>query len=150
MKFREFLLNEDHVYLGQKVGDVLTALHELEEDSEGMGTRHLMSSAENIVNLIRRILHTNWAKTEMKYLPTLQKCGVAIMNAIDQKDDLRSILSGVRGEMEKLSGDLGVPQNSLASPTSATPTVDDSMSPPEGKAPDSSNKDNAQIPVGSS
>jgi hypothetical protein len=133
MKFRDFLLNEDHAYLGQRVGDVLSAIHQLEEDADGMGTRHLVSSAENIVRQLRRILHTSWARSEIQYLPPLQKSGVAIMKAIEEKQDLRQILTGVKSELEKLSARLGAPQNHLASPEPTPEPVDAAVAPPEGK-----------------
>jgi hypothetical protein len=128
MQFRNFLLNEDHAYLGQRVGDILNALHDLTENGQHMGTRLLMLQAEGIVQQIRRILHTHWEKSEMKYLPILQKVGVAIMKSIDgknrEKTDLLEILQGAQSEIEKMSSDLGTPLNNLASPAT-TPAQDE-------------------------
>ena len=133
MKFRTFLENTDHAYLGQKIGDVLTSLHELEEDMGGMGMRHLEKNAEQVVQQIRRILHSNWPKEEMKYLYSLQKSGVAIMKAIEEKDDLKSVLSGVKTELEGISTKLGVPQNSLATQNVEPSPVPQGVSKPEDK-----------------
>ena len=113
--FKTFLLNEQSAYLGQKIGDILTAAQELRDDSNNMGTRDLVRFSERIVNQIRRILHSNWAKEERKHLEVLQKVGVAIMNSIEKKDDLPQTIAGAASELEKLVSDLGTPINKLAS-----------------------------------
>ena len=112
--FKTFLLNEQSAYLGQKVGDILTAIQELKDDSKNMGTRDLMRYSERIVNQIRRILHSNWPKEEQKNLQVLQKIGVAIMNSIEKKDNLPQIIAGATSELEKLAGNIGMPVNKLA------------------------------------
>lgn len=127
MAFRSFLLNENKLYLGQKIGDILNALHDLVENMQGMGTRHLVANAEQIVNRIRRILHSNWGKEEIKYLASLQKAGAAIMRAIEEKDDLTGILPGVAQELQNTMNQLGTPQNDLGSmqptPTGPPPSL---------------------------
>ena len=114
MRFKHFLLNESQAYLGQKVGDILTAAQELRDDSNNMGTRDLTRFAERIVNQIRRILHSNWPREEKKHLLTLQKVGVALMKAIEDKDDLPGTISGSATTLEKLVAKLGVPIHKLA------------------------------------
>lgn len=123
MRFKEFLLNENRAYLAQKAGDILTALQELRDDAPNMGTRDLTQYSMRIVNLIRRILHSNWPKEEQPTLLGLQKAAVAIMKSIDEKDDLPGTITAVVGLMEKLVGDLGVPINSLT-PTETPPSQD--------------------------
>jgi len=113
--FKEFLLNEQTAYLGLKVGDILTAAQELRDDAKNMGNRDLTRFSQRIVNQIRRILHSNWPREETKHLKILQKAGVALMKAIDEKDDLGSMISGVVSVLEKLVAALGVPINKLAS-----------------------------------
>jgi hypothetical protein len=116
IKFKDFLLNEGRAYLGEKVGDILTAVHDLDDGSK-LGARQMVKFYEKLVVLIRRILHTSWPETERKHLKTLQKIGVSIMNSIEQKDDLRELLPSIRQELEDLSGKLGMPVNSLGSET---------------------------------
>jgi hypothetical protein len=116
MRFKDFLLNEGRAYFGEKVGDILTAVHDLDDGSK-LGARQMVKFYEKLVVLIRRILHTSWPETERKHLKTLQKIGVAIMNSIEQKDDLRELLPSIRQELEDLSGKLGMPINSLGSET---------------------------------
>lgn len=115
MRFKQFILNENKAYLGQKVGDILTATQELRDDARNMGSRDLTRFSERIVNQIRRILHSNWPREEAKHLKVLQKVGVALMKAIDEKEDLPSTISGVAGALEKLVAKFGTPINSLAS-----------------------------------
>lgn len=114
MRFKDFLLNENRVYLAQKVGDILAALQELRDDAPNMGTRDLTQYSMRIVNLIRRILHSSWPKDEQPNLLSLQKAGVALMKAIDEKSDLPGTISSVSGLLEKLVSDLGSPINKLA------------------------------------
>lgn len=126
--FKYFLLNEDKVYLGQKIGDILNALQELVENGKAIGARQLVKNSEAIVNQIRRILHSEWQKEDEKYLKSLQKIGVSIMRAIDEKDDLNSILAGASSALEKVQGDLGTPINSLSTPEGKEePVPDESM-----------------------
>lgn len=133
MEFRGFLLNESKLYLGQKIGDVLNALQELIENMQGMGTRHLMTNAEQIANQIRRILHSNWGKEEVKYLPSLQKAGAAIMRAIEEKDDLTGILPSVTQELQQTMNKLGTPMNDLGSMESTPTGSPPSLQKPEGE-----------------
>ena len=113
MSFKQFLLNENETYLGQQIGDVLSALHDLEQNKAGMGNREVTSTAEGIVNRIRRILHTNWGKDYEKHLKTLQKVGVSVMQAIDEKGELEDTLASSASEIEDMLGKMGVPQNNL-------------------------------------
>lgn len=136
--FRDFLLNEQHAYLSEKVGDILSALHDLEDNGQAMGSRQLMQSSEAIVRQIRRILHSQWPRSEQHYLPILQKVGVAIMRSIDGKADkgeLKEILTSSKGEIEQLTAKMGMPQNALASPDSAPETAKPALQPSQGKAP---------------
>jgi hypothetical protein len=123
-EFESFVLCEHRAYLGQKVGDVLTATQELRDDGPNMGTRDLTKFSEKIANQIRRILHSQWPKEEQKHLKVLQKAAVAIMKAIDEKDDLQNVISSTASELEKLTGDLGVPVNKFASSDTAPPDND--------------------------
>lgn len=114
--FRMFLLTEEREYLGTKIGDILTALQELNKDAPNMGKRHLMRLMKNIVRQIRRILHSSWTFEEQQYLKVLQKCGVAMMKSLDTNEDLVSVVSSVVSEIEKLSEKMEEPINNLASP----------------------------------
>lgn len=116
LEFRINLLTEDKSYLGRRIGDILNGLHELEQNSSNIGTRELTNNAEGIVNQIRRILHTNWPRDDRKHLESLQKIGVSIMRAIEEKGDLPSTISDSGSELEKVLGDLGVKVNNLGSP----------------------------------
>lgn len=113
MKFKEFLLNESTAYFGERIGDILNALNDLEENGRSTGVRYQVRSSEQIVNQIRQILHSNWSDKEKKYLEKLQMVGVAICRAIDEKDDLSDVLSASRHELEQISAKLGTPVNSL-------------------------------------
>lgn len=146
MEFKKFLLTEQRDYLSQKVGDVLTAVHELIQGGKQVGARQLVRHSEGIVNQIRKILHSSWPRTEYKFLRKLQKCGVGLAKCIDEKGDLTDTLNSVRHELEQLSQKLGEPINTLGSPKKkdkpkppteesgddqAQPTGQSSQGPPE-------------------
>lgn len=119
IRFKQFILNESQAYLGQKVGDILTAVQELNDDAPNMGARDLVRFSERIVNQIRRVLHSQWPREDKKHLAVLQKVGVALMKAIEEKDDLTGVISGSSSLLEKLVGDLGVPIHKLANTDAA-------------------------------
>lgn len=104
MKFKDYLLEENKDFLDQRISDVLSALQSLNDSSENMGARHLVSNSEKIVNQIRRIIHTHWPEKEEPKLKVLQSCGVAIMRAIEEKDDLDDILRSCQANIEEISG----------------------------------------------
>ncbi|RTK95648.1 MAG: hypothetical protein EKK64_06215 [Neisseriaceae bacterium] len=115
MEFKQFILNENKSYLAQKIGDILTASQELRDDVKNMGSRDVIRFSERIINQIRRILHSNWTKEELKTLKVLQKVGVSLSKGIEEKDNLPEVISGITALLEKLSSDLGQPVNRLAS-----------------------------------
>lgn len=115
-QFKSFLLLEEKVYLGQRIGDVLTALQELTDHAPNMGKRHLIRIIVNIVKQIRRILHGSWTYEEEKYLKELQKIGVALMKGLDDNEDLIQVVSSCTNTCEKLSDKLDTPINNLATP----------------------------------
>ena len=139
MEFKQFILNENKVYLGEKIGDILSALHNLKEVSPNLGNKQISNMAEKIVNQIRRILHSDWPG-DKKSLLSLQKIGTAIMKSIEEKQDLPETIEGATQEMEKLSSDLGVPVNVAATPTevpqdpAAPPPQEPAAAPPQEPA----------------
>lgn len=152
MRFRDYLLNEDASFLNEKIGDLTNAMQNLLDNSEGMGKRQVVTASEKIVNQIRTILHTHWAKKDTQYLASLQKVGVAIMNAIEEKDDLNDIMTASVEELQKLSDNIGAPINTLASPKES-PTENESLPPSEGesspksKSPEQQPPEGAQMPL---
>jgi hypothetical protein len=115
-RFKYFLINESKSYLGHRVNDILTALQDIQDDMENLGTRHLSRLAENVVNEIRKILHGQWEVRHHQNLEQLQKVAVAIMKTIEDKGDLREILPASVASMQKIAGGLGVKTNELDAP----------------------------------
>lgn len=114
MRFKEFILTEAEDYFVQRISNVLDALQELNDAAGDMGARHLVSNSQTIVNQMRRIIHTHWPQSEKPGLETLQKCAVAIMKAIDEKDDLQGVLKASQAHLEALAGRQEKPSNRLA------------------------------------
>ena len=116
-RFKSFLINEEQSFLGHKLGGVLTSIHDLEDDMGGMGTRHISKVVEDIVDQIRKILHSQWSTKQQANLKELQKIAVALMKAVEEKDNLKEIIPQISQLLGKISGKLGVKTNSLeASP----------------------------------
>jgi outer membrane biosynthesis protein TonB len=113
LNFRYFLLNEGTVYLGQMLGDILNAMQELAEEAPQMGSRQLTKHCERIVALIRRILHSSWQQQDKKHLEGLQKIGVAIMKAIEEKGDLVETLQSASSELEEILAKMKVPVHQI-------------------------------------
>lgn len=104
MDFKQFVLHEDKAYLDQRISDVLSAVQDLNDSADNMGARHLVSNAEAIVNQIRRVVHTHWPEEDQPKLLVLQRCGVAVMRAIEEKDDLPAVLKACQSNLEEISG----------------------------------------------
>jgi hypothetical protein len=130
--FKNFLINENKYYLGQKVGDILSALQSLSEDAPNLGNRALIRASQGIINQIRRVVHGRWDDEDLNSLKSLQKVGVAICKAIDEKSDMSGILAGAVAVIEKITQDSEVPVNDLASDQDA----DEEESPENGLAPE--------------
>lgn len=113
MGFRYYLINEEQVHLGHKIADIMTAIHELEADMGGMGARQIARVSEEIVNQIRKVLHSQWGPNQSKNLKELQKVAVALMQAIEEKDDLREIIGNLSKVIEKIAEKLGIKINRL-------------------------------------
>lgn len=114
-RFKDYLLNENKYYLGQKAGDLLTAVQSLGEDAPNLGNRALIRAVQGVINQIRRILHGRWDDGDIKYLKSLQKIGVALCKAIDDKEDIPTVINSVGQELEALLSKMEVPVNSLGS-----------------------------------
>lgn len=115
-KFGLFLVNEEKSYLGHRVGDVLTAMQDIQQDMPNLGTRHLTKIAEDLVNQIRKIIHGSWSPKYFKHLQELQKVGVAIMRTIEEKGDLKELIPTATQMLQSLSSKLGVKVNALEAP----------------------------------
>lgn len=137
LKFKHFLLNEDATYLSARIGDILNGIQDVQENSEGMGTRQLVQNSEKIVNQIKRILHTHWGNDNIKRLESLQRVGVAIMKAIEEKSDLKETLGNSATEIQKTLADMGVPINTLGDQgDQETPQDPNQTAPPQGEEPE--------------
>lgn len=114
--FKEFLLNENKAYLSQRAGNILTALQDIDQNSQGMGTKQLVKSAEGIANQIRRVLHTHWSKEQQHNLKKLQKVAVALLKSVEEKSDLETTIKSSMQELEGMLGNMDAPINQLATP----------------------------------
>lgn len=115
-RFKLFLINEERNFLGRKIGDVLTAMQDIQQDMPNLGSRHLTKLGEDLVNQIRAILHSRWSPKHEKDLRELQKVAVAIMRTIDERGDLREIIPTATQVLQTVSGKLGAKVNNLKAP----------------------------------
>lgn len=114
-EFRSFLLLEQEDFLAQKVGDILSALQSLADDSGQMGNRQLIKIADHIVQEMRKILEGRWSKEEEPHLRAIQKAAVAMAKAIDTNEKMPDIIAGAKSELEKVQQKIGAPLHDLGS-----------------------------------
>lgn len=115
MYFKEFILNENENYLMQRVGDVLSSLQSILDDSESLGNRQLIKASQTIVNQIRVILNDYWPDEEHSILKSLQKVGVGLMKSIDGNEDMRQTIASAVKVLESAVGKEDAPINNLGS-----------------------------------
>jgi len=126
--FKQYLLLENEQFLAVQMNDVLQDLQNLQSEIESIGTRNLVKTSQLIGNNIRNIIKSHWDISSDKPLLTLQKCGVAIFNAIQKKSDLKEILPDIISDMNIGVSDLKSPVNKIASPSSKTIPDDEAPS----------------------
>lgn len=114
LNFKDFLVLENNSYFSTKVADILAGAQEIEQNVQGMGLRELSKSCEILANQIRRILHSHWPRELTPQLEELQKIGVAILRAIEEKGDLRELIPAISSNLKNLSGKLDQPVNQLS------------------------------------
>jgi|SRR6185437_15697770 len=112
-EFKQFLLLEQEEFLAQKIGDVLTALQSLADDSPHMGNRQLVKLSEKIVEQMRKILENRWSRDEESYLRGVQKAAVALAKACDTNQNMPEVIAGAKTELESIQKKLGAPVNNL-------------------------------------
>jgi hypothetical protein len=91
-------------------------MQDTQEDMPNLGSRHLTKVAEELVDQIRKILHSSWSAKNQKYLKDLQKIAVAIQKTIDDRGDLKEVIPVAAQSMEQLIGKMGVKMNNLQAP----------------------------------
>lgn len=111
--FRTYVLNENKVYLAKEIGDVLNSSQELSDEVDKIGTRNLVRYGQIIVNKCRGILQGHWGNENRKFLKTLQKCAVALANAIDENDNIEDVLKSTISELQNVVNKMGVPINAF-------------------------------------
>ena len=116
INFKDFILNENKILLAQKVGDILSALQDLNDNMKSIGTRMAVRNIENIVNQIRKILRTKWPDRDQNNIKNLQKCGVFLMKNIEEKNDLEFAVKTSISMLEKIVNSNQDLVNNLASP----------------------------------
>lgn len=116
INFKDFILNENRILLAQKVGDILSALQDLNDNMKSIGTRMAVRNIENIVNQIRKILRTKWPDRDQNHIKNLQKCGVFLMKNIEEKNDLEFAIKTSINMLQKIVNSTQDLANNLASP----------------------------------
>jgi len=114
--FKKFILNEGQSNLGVRLSDILSAMQDLQQDMAGMGLRHITKLVEDIVNQLRKILHSQWSPSQKKFLQEVQKIAVALMKTIEDKGDLQEIIPTAIQALEQIVTKTGVKTNSLTAP----------------------------------
>jgi len=108
---------------------LLSSVQSLGEDAPNLGNRALMRATQGIIDQIRRILHGRWDDSDLNYLKVLQKVGVALCKAIDEKDDIATVVSSVGQELEQMLNDMEVPVNNVGNDEGAQAPEEEPLAP---------------------
>lgn len=116
LHFRQFILRESDEFLKEKIGKIYGDLQNIQQTMQQVGTDSLVNDVKVVISLIRAIIQGHWLKQQFKYLGVLQKVGVALSNAVEESDNLESIVNAsvdmIKSQIiDKISGpinDLGV------------------------------------------
>jgi len=114
--FKEFILNESKQFFATQCGDILTAIQNLEEEADYIGTRNLVSYSQNIANNVRNLIHSHWSDDLSDKLKKLQSVGVAILKSIEESSELLETIKSARQSLEEIVKELGVPINNIGIP----------------------------------
>lgn len=114
IEFKKYLLNENTVLLSQRIGDILSAIQTLSEDPKNIDKRN---KTENIVNQIRRIIHTKWPSNQQNNILLLRKCAANLMMSVDPKKEERPeldvVLSSCANSLQEILEKLENPINNI-------------------------------------
>jgi len=114
--FKDYLMNESRVVLGQRIGDIANAAAHLGEEAPNMGKRQIIKHVERLAAMIRRILHGSWHKRETNNLKKLQKVGVGLLKAIDEKGELEPVIQSGANELQTVLQNLQTPIHQAGTP----------------------------------
>lgn len=126
LNFKKFIILENLQLLGDKIGNLLKDLQELQENYKDIGMTTTCNTIETIISNIQSILRGHWDSSNKKYFKNLQKIGIALSKLLEEKDDFEKILSDSVEEIKSIAMKLNVPLNDLGtsgkeSQTSQTP-----------------------------
>lgn len=135
LNFRKFILKENLQLLGDKIGNLLKDLQELQENYQDIGMKTTLATVENLTSDIQAILRGHWDSSQKKHLKSLQKVGVRLSKLLDEKDDFEKALTDCVEELKNIATKLEVPLNDLGttgkeSQTSQTPETNNTEKEP--------------------
>lgn len=114
LDFRSFVLNENRVFLGKEIGNILTSLQEIQEEASKIGTKNLVRFTDKIVCQIRSLLGGHWSGDDIKFLKSIQKAGIALAKALEENDNLEQVIGSAISEIQNTLKKMNVPVNNLA------------------------------------
>ena len=111
-RFRRYVLREQNEFLGRQVGDILSALQSLSDDSASLGSRQMVRVADQIVDDMRRVLKGRWPAEEYQSLEELQKVAVFLKKSCDTNaKPLPDVVRACKAAVQALAGRLGTTLN---------------------------------------
>ena len=113
LDFKTFVLNENRIFLGKEIGNIFTALQEIQDEAKKIGTKNLVRFSEKIVSQIRNLLGGHWSDDDLKFLRGMQKIGVALAKSLEDNDNLEGVILSSVGEVQNILKKMNVPINDL-------------------------------------
>ena len=115
-RFSMYLINEDKSHLGHRINDILTSMQDLQDDMDNLGTRHFNRLVDELVNELRKVIHSQWSTQNHKHLEGIQKVAVALKKTLEDKGNMKEIFPAALQTLQSVAGKLGVKVNDMQAP----------------------------------
>lgn len=113
LDFKSFVYKETKEYLGDELGRILNSIQSLADDAKKIGADKLIEYSKRLVSDIRAVVGGHWLPEDIKYLQVLQKIGVELAKALQEKGDLETKLISATQALQSTVKEMGVPINDL-------------------------------------
>ena len=122
MNFKDFLINENKMDLGIKIGDILNSITALSVDMDKQGKK-LNVFAEDIISRVQAILRSGWSPELKQYLQQIRNAVIEVCKSLDGSSEkpLPDALKVFSAGLQKIAVNLGTPINDIGQKATKKP-----------------------------
>ena len=118
LNFKSFLLTENRQILANDIGQILTYLQSVQDNTGMQKSRDLKDVPKQVQKMVHSVLEKTPSNEDVKYVQKLSKIAGALMMSVDHKYkdqnlDVKQLIPTAVSELEKIVSDMGVPINAL-------------------------------------